>query len=279
MSKKEIKMADKVVASVYSTMDYSAFKLLDGNRSIEKGRVKKIHDSIERNGYIHSPIIVNEKMEIIDGQGRFEALKKLGLPVEYMVFNGLTINDCIVLNVYHTDWSITDYIESHADRGNMNYKFLMHLMSKYKELGLTVVINAITGTSGNNGRIMRGIKSGEFQCSGEQYERADELLGYVMRFLKTIKNYNKGPIPYICLAIMFAYQLEDVDRTKLADKFELYYGMADVPQFIDVDGALKNLTLIYNRRNRTDKVYFEIEYDKYLSGKYAWYANKWGSKK
>lgn len=272
-------MTDQVVTSVYVTKDYDKFKVLDGNRSIEKSRVKKIHDSIVRNGYIHSPIIVNEKMEIIDGQGRFEALKKLELPVEYMVFDGLTINDCIVLNVYHTDWSIMDYIESHADRGNMNYKFLLHLLSKYKELGLTVVINAITGTSGNNGRIMRGIKSGEFQCSGEQYERADELLGYVMRFLKTIKNYNKGPIPYICLAIMFAYQLEDVDSNKLADKFELYYGMADVPQFIDVDGALKNLTLIYNRRNRSDKVYFEIEYDKYLSGKYAWYANKWGNKK
>ena len=130
-------MTDQVVASVRVTKDYGAFRILEGNRSIEKSRVKKIHDSIVNNGYIHSPIIVNEKMEIIDGQGRFEALKKLELPIEYMVFDGLTINDCIVLNVYHTDWSVMDYIESHADRGNMNYKFLMHLLSKYKDLGIT----------------------------------------------------------------------------------------------------------------------------------------------
>ena len=269
-------MSRVAIGAVYRTDDLDSFKDLKGNRTVDKGRVKKILLSMQKNGYIHSPIIVNENMEVIDGQGRLEALRQLGLPVEYVMFKGLTISDCIVLNANTTNWSIMDYIESHADRGNNNYKFLLHLLSKYKEFGLTVVINAITGSSGNNGKVMRSIKNGDFKCSGEQYERADELLGYAMRFLKTIKNFPKGATPYICMAIMFAYQIEEVDREKLVEKFDLYYGMADVPQFIDVDGALKDLTIIYNRRNRQDKIYFEVEYDKYLSGKYAWYANKWG---
>lgn len=53
--------------------------------------------------------------------------------------------------------------------------------------------------------------------------------------------------------------------------------MDDVPQFNDINGALKILTTVYNRRNTKDKMYFEVEYDKYLSGKYTWYAKKWGS--
>lgn len=269
----------ETVGQVCKTKDYDLFKTLDGNRSIEKGRVNKIKKSITENGYIHSPIIVNENMEVIDGQGRLEALKSFGLPVEYVVFNGLTIKDCIALNVYQTGWTIMDYIESHADRGSRSYSFLLHLITKYRNLGITVVIDAITGSVGNNGRITAKIKAGEFECSGEQYERADELLGYVMKFLKTIKNFNKGPIPYICMALMFAYQLEDVDKDKLVDKFDKYYGMDDIPSFTSTDGALKVLTLIYNRRNSKSKIYFEVEYDKYMSGKYQWYSNKWGFKK
>lgn len=274
-----IRNNDEIVSAVYRTTDYDKFKTLDGNRTVEKSRVNKILKSINDNGYIHCPITVNERMEIIDGQGRLEAVKQLGLPVEYIVFKGLSINECVALNVYQTGWTLMDYIESHADRQNLCYKFLLHLISKYRQLGTNVVINAITGTLGNNNRITNEIKAGDFECTSEQYERADELLGYTMKFLKTIKNFNKGPITYICMAIMFAYQVEDVDKEKLLQKFETYYGMEDVPPFISVDGALKTLTTIYNRRNRSDKIYFEVEYDRFLSGKYTWYANKYGIKK
>ena len=263
---------------VYKTDDLSIFKTLEGNRNVEPARVNKIYESIKKNGYIHSPIIVNEKMEVIDGQGRIEALKRANLPAEYIAFEGMTIKDCIALNIYQTGWSLMDYIESFAERGNRSYQFLLHLIAKYKDLNNVVCINAITGTTGNNSRIMKLIKAGEFECTGVEYERADELLGYTMRFLKTIKNFNKGAIPFICTAIMFAYQLEEVDREKLVDKFERYYGMDDIPQFIDISGALKILTTIYNRRNTKDKIYFEIEYDKLLTGKYTWYAKKWGSR-
>lgn len=270
-------MAIEEIGKVYKTDDIKMFKILEGNRRVESARARKIYESIEKNGYIHCPIIVNEKMEVIDGQGRLEALEKAGLPVEYVVFDGLTINECIALNVYQTSWTLMDYIESYAERGIRSYEFLLHLIKKYKELSSVVCLNAITGTSGNNAGVMKKIKSGDYTCTGEEYERADELLAYVMRFLKTIKNFNKGAIHYICTAIMFAYQIEDVDRNKLVEKFERYYGMDDIPQYTDVTGALKILTTIYNRRNQKDKIYFEIEYDKLLSGKYVWYAKKWGN--
>ena len=279
MDKKVVAMDKKVVAAVFQTSDYTAFKTLEGNRNIDPTRVNKIKKSIMDNGYIHSPIIVNENWEVIDGQGRLEALTALGLPVEFMMFRGLTIKDCIALNVYNTGWTVMDYIESHAERGNMSYKFLLHLITKYKELCITVIINSITGIIGNSSNVTNSIKTGSFECSGEQYQKADELLAYVMKFLKTIKNFHKGPLPYICMAIMFAYQLEEVDKKQLVEKFERYYGLDDIPPFNGADGALKALTIVYNRRNSKNRLYFEVEYDKFLSGKYAWYTNKWGKKK
>ena len=38
-------------------------------------------------GFIKNPIVVNEKMEIIDGQGRFEVCKEKGLPIYYNIVN------------------------------------------------------------------------------------------------------------------------------------------------------------------------------------------------
>ena len=85
---------------VLRTSDYSVFNIMTGNRDVPEIRVRKIKDSIQKNGYIFNPIICNEKMEVVDGQGRLEALKRLGLPVEYIVHPGLTVSDCIVMNAY-----------------------------------------------------------------------------------------------------------------------------------------------------------------------------------
>lgn len=43
------------------TKDYNMFKLLTGNRDVQRPHVEKIKQSIKNVGYITSPIIVNEK--------------------------------------------------------------------------------------------------------------------------------------------------------------------------------------------------------------------------
>lgn len=262
-----------IIGNVYITKKYDQFKQLDGNREVLRARAKKIEDSIRLNGYIHNPIIVNEKMEVVDGQGRLEALRKLDLPVEYIVFDGLNVKDCIALNVYQTVWSLMDYIESYAERGVKSYSFLLALIKKYSFFGVNTCICACTGVIADNK--YTNVKTGGFECTGEQYQKADELLGYVMRFAKTIQAFPKGPKNFIAHALMFAYQIEDVDKEKLVSKFEQYYGMDDVSKFIDARGALQALTNVYNRRNK-DKVYFEVEYERSMTKKYTWYAKRHG---
>lgn len=271
-------MNDKITntaSRVRLTTNYGIFKTLDGNRVIAKARAKKIKHSILEHGYIHNPIIVNEKMEVVDGQGRLEALKELGMPVEFVMFEGLTIADCIALNVYQTSWDLMDYIDSHAERGKQSYSFLRTLIKKHKALGVSVCVCACTGTISESG-VRSKVRNGEFECSGEQYEKADELLSYVTRFFRTIKTFKKGANNYICHALMFAYQLKGVDREKLVDKFNKYYGMDNIPKFIDARGALQNLTHVYNTKNK-DKIWFEVEYEKALTKKYTWYAKRHSS--
>lgn len=52
---------EKVAYNVYTTNDYSIFKRLPGNRDIPESRISKIVESIQSIGWVHNPIIVNEK--------------------------------------------------------------------------------------------------------------------------------------------------------------------------------------------------------------------------
>lgn len=76
---------------VQQTQEYDKFSLLSANRDISKGHVQSLKASIEKLGNITEkvPIIVNQNLEIIDGQHRFQALKELGLPVFYIVADGM----------------------------------------------------------------------------------------------------------------------------------------------------------------------------------------------
>lgn len=95
---------------ILQTMDYSKFKKLKGNRNVDPVRVQRIIQSIKKVGYITSPLIVNEDLEVIDGQGRLEALRILGLPVEYIVHENIGIDECISMNINQINWVDRDYI-------------------------------------------------------------------------------------------------------------------------------------------------------------------------
>ena len=77
---------DQIVGQVVRTSNYGMFRKLDGNRGLN-GRHIKIKKSIEANGYIMSPIIINENYQIIDGQGRIE-VKRIGLLPKIVKING-----------------------------------------------------------------------------------------------------------------------------------------------------------------------------------------------
>lgn len=118
----------KAINTIFEENDYSVFKRLDDNRELYEKRVMKLVASFKE-VVINTPVIVNEKMEIIDGQGRFEARKRLGLPITYHIESGLGKDDCIRLNRYNTNWTERDYAISFWRGGNENYGRLIRTMN------------------------------------------------------------------------------------------------------------------------------------------------------
>lgn len=114
----------KIIGKIFEESDYTKFKRLPDNRDVLTGRLNKLIASISHK-WILNPIIVNEKMEIIDGQGRFEALKSMGMPIPYIVAVGATSADCRMMNKYNTKWTKLDFAKSYAKAGLESYKLLL----------------------------------------------------------------------------------------------------------------------------------------------------------
>jgi len=266
-------MKDKIVTYVYETDDYGKFKTLAGNRAVLKTRADKIKKSIEDNGWIMSPIIVNDKFEVIDGQGRLKALAILGMPVQYIMQDGIGRQECIALNAYSTNWSMLDYVASYADAGKEDYIRLLDLMEMFPKLGLRVCYQIANGTADMDSG---AIKSGRMIISKEKYDTAIPIMEYVDKFLDYMKDL-KGRKVSMIAAIAFAFQCDDVDKDRLLEKYK--ENRNDISAPANIDMAFKELTRIYNKKLSPKKHIFLSEtYQKCMSGKYGWYKAKWGTR-
>lgn len=210
----------KVVYNVYITKDYSIFKRLVGNRDIPESRISKIVESIQTIGWVHNPIIVNENMEVIDGQGRLTALQRLKMPVEYIIAEGAGNKECIYMNMNMVNWALPDFIKSYAEQGNENYQRLLSLIENYANGNLNIISTAVYRVSKAK---TREIKSGILQLTEEQYRAAIPRLEYIKPILEEI-DYKKLPGSVVTLmqTLIYYYDYPEVDKERLKYSVEKY---------------------------------------------------------
>lgn len=259
-----------VVAAVLSTNNYSIFSRMPGNRTVEYARIARLKKSIETSGWIRCPIIVNEKLQIIDGQGRFEALKALGLPIEYIVTPGLGMKECVVFNSTQSKWTSKDYIKSYAETGHKDYERLQKLITDFPDLPEALIVFVCNHSREYSAKLLY---SGEFKLDEGYYSESRELFDYLNQFV-SLKAHINGSWTHFLKAIAFTAGLEEIDRNLLLKKCQMNISKA-IP-IININSALKSIELMYNFRAK-EPVYLVTAYDQYLRGKYSWYGNKWGN--
>ena len=259
--RKTYKKADyERVYSVYRTTDYNLFKALDGNRAVKDGRVKRIKESIGKVGYIKNPIIVNEKFEVVDGQGRLEAFKQLKLPVEFIIAEGIGIEECRSMNIYQTNWNIKDYINSYANLGNDAYVYLKDLIKRYDFISQKAVSFALCSdpkTNNNN-----YISNGMFEATEASYNAAIECLEFIRECEPYILKID-GRIEFIEIALVFIYfNCPEADVEKIKYSFKNRYSM--VNPIATQDQAFVELENLYNFRNKKKYAAFAVPYREWL---------------
>jgi hypothetical protein len=100
------------------TKNYKLFKFLDNNRDPNQKIFSKLLKSIAENG-IQIPVVVNKDFQIIDGQHRFWALKKLGYKIPYIISKTWKEDKhTIEINNTGSKWSAMDFANYAAESGN-----------------------------------------------------------------------------------------------------------------------------------------------------------------
>lgn len=115
---------------VHTTTDYFMFKSIDGNRNKNLMHINRLKKSMSDN-YLFTIITVNENYEIIDGQHRFEVIKELKLPLNYVVCNGYGLNEVHILNANAKTWNSDDYLEGYCNLGYKEYLMYKKFKEKY----------------------------------------------------------------------------------------------------------------------------------------------------
>lgn len=120
----------KEVNKVYKTNNLSMFKQIDGNRIPNLQHVKRLADSIRVYGMKCNPILVNERMEVIDGQHRLMAAKESESFVYYIIVDGYSLNEVHTLNLNQKNWTKKDFMEGYASMGIESYIKLREFVKK-----------------------------------------------------------------------------------------------------------------------------------------------------
>lgn len=141
---------NQVVNQVFKTYDLSIFKDIKGNRIPNLQHVKRISESIKVYGMKCNPILVNEKMQIIDGQHRLLAAKEVQTYVYYIIINGYSLSEVHTLNLNQKNWTKRDYMNAYANMGVESYVKLKRFTEKNSEFTLVDCIAMCSNVSYGN---------------------------------------------------------------------------------------------------------------------------------
>jgi len=227
---------------VQTTYDYEKFKSLDGNRNINPLHLRRLIESMKQH-YLFSPIIVNEKFQIIDGQHRHAACAQLKEPVYYIVKHGYGLHETHILNMNSKVWNADDFMNGYADLGYKEYVNYKAFKDKYgfgHHECMALLANVNTGA--NSDRTKR-FYSGAFKVTS--LERAERIAKRVLQLEPLYSGYKRRS---------FIYAIAALDKNKsfsfkeFKNKVELQPGkLVDCPT---TASYLQLIEEIYNYRRR-----------------------------
>lgn len=239
---------------IRTTDNYSMFSLVFGNRKINYAHVKRIKQSMSEN-CLFTPIIVNNKFQIIDGQHRFMALSELQKPVHYIVVNGYGKTEVQIYNVNNSNWRKTDYLKSFMEEGNDNYIRFNSFMTMYPDLSMSHCIKLLSGYNSTDRystidgikTTMKDFESGNFVI--KDIDEAHQRAKMILEFKPFFKHYNHNAF---VLALLWLFDHPEYNHAEMIKKVSWQEGSLKIcktkQQYIEI------LEAIYNNKRHGGKV-------------------------
>lgn len=240
---------------IEKTNDYTIFKSHPNNRAIDPANVRRLMESIKKRDMLDlKPLIVNEKMELVDGTHRLAAARELQKAVYYKMLKNSKPNDIILLNHNQKRWALEDYLEHYVSQGMQDYIEF----KKFKESqGIKMTTAFAYLDIRTNTQDLRGFKGGNYKFKDNQLTEMYNRSLFVNQISDFIKMKTLGNRKYLTSAA-FIIAINNLFNCK---SFELSIFMQKLEQRLDMMGprttAKSYLNLfkeIYNYKNHQHRI-------------------------
>lgn len=234
-------MDNTPVNTILATSDYSKFSIMNANREINRPHVEAIKKSIERNGNFtqFSPVLVNERFEIIDGQHRFTALSELGLPVFYVMTEGTGVKQAREMNKLNKGWGMMDWAKTYAAEGWRSYRNFVMLCEEYPTISPSVVVGYAVGAFTDG--FLADFRDGSFVFPNQAIAGARERLDMLMEAGEIDVTVTTAPV---AKAYLDAMNSRGFNQRRMLKKLR---EAGEVKKYGPKSDNLRQLEDIYNR--------------------------------
>lgn len=243
---------------IKTTRDYDKFKFRDDNReAISQPRVEDLIKKIQKKNLLHlNPIIINDKWEVINGQHRVLAAKKLGLEIYYIQDNAITPGDIATINDVKS-WKLNDYLNFYVKNGYPEYIKLNEFIKRHN-ISLKVAFNVARG---RGRKALTDFMEGKYVHDSEMKDEYIEICHELVEFLRQ----QKGKIlstfttsAKFWQAVSAIAMLDKFDRKHFIKNCQLHHNK--IMAKASLNDYIRLFQWIYNYRLTEDrKIYAEYD--------------------
>lgn len=244
---------------VYQTTDYEKFKIIEGNRNLNKANLRKLISSMKEEQLI-IPIIVNEKMEIIDGQHRYCGCVELGKPVYYIINEGYGLKQVKRANTVGVNWTNEDFLLTYMAEGNENY-IAINDLKKEHGLQVNIILKIISAfLEKSTAHITNNFKNGALEVGLEEEWEGVKHFCNQLEMFSPYKEYKASGFISAFLKLYFHedYSVEIMERqSRWITHFQ---PKARGSEYI-LEDFCRN---VYSYRQTSNKIYYNRELQRFF---------------
>lgn len=205
---------------------------------------------MNEHGVLLSPITVNEKLQIIDGQNRFEALKQLHLPITFYIAEGYGIEEVKALNCTSRNWNPADLLHSLAVQGDEKAQQIEDIAKKYEgAFSITLISVAGCGNHLTKYKVNSGQISNNFD-----YKVCETVLNLCQEFMQNdFQRLGIAKDREFVRALRCMVINNNFDSSKMVDKIRKYY--SNIYRCRTSEQYFQMLTDLYNFQSRAKQTF------------------------
>lgn len=176
---------------VERTQEYDRFKILSGNRPLDRTHLKKLKASIEKSNHLNlHPVIVNQNFEVIDGQHRLQCARELGVEIFFIKSDTVADTHLIECNVNQKSFECENYIAYFAIKERNPEYIQLKEMIKASGLKPKALLTLILGVFSSS--LLEFLKTGKFRFP--KAEDPSQVLQFYLDFIAYAQDKRLRPI-------------------------------------------------------------------------------------